>query len=79
MPALATKPSAATATPASGEGRPEMAHSTGRLFEPARSTLEDIVLGAWEDLAVRGRTECPVCHGEVLTALGCAQCGSHLS
>ncbi|MGZ5359504.1 MAG: hypothetical protein ACXWF9_11025 [Solirubrobacterales bacterium] len=78
MPAVATGPSAATATLASGEGRPEMAHSTGRLFEPARSTLEDIILGAWEDLAARGRAECPVCHGELELA-GCASCGSELS
>ena len=78
MSAVATKPSVATATLASGEGRPEMAHSTGRLFEPARSTLEDIVLGAWEDLAARGRAECPVCHGELEPA-GCVSCGSELS
>jgi hypothetical protein len=78
MPAVANKPSAATAILASGEGRPEMAHSSGRLFEPARSTLEDIVLGAWEDLAAHGRAECPVCHGELEPA-GCTSCGSELS
>ena len=36
-----------------------------QLFEPAGSTLEDIVLGAWEDLAARGSTECLVCHAEL--------------
>ena len=30
-----------------------------RLFEPAGSTLEDIVLGAWEDLAARGSARVP--------------------
>ena len=78
MSALATKPSAAEATHSIGMGRPEMAHSTERLFEPAGSTLEDIVLGAWEDLAAHGRTECPVCHGE-LEPQGCSTCGSELS
>jgi hypothetical protein len=50
----------------------------GRLFEPAGSTLEDLVLRAWEDLAARGDAECPVCRGR-LTADGCADCGSELS
>ena len=49
-----------------------------RLFEPAGSTLEDIVLGAWEDLAARGSTECLVCGGELEFA-GCESCGSELS
>ena len=49
-----------------------------KLFEPAGSTLEDIVLGAWEDLAARGSTECPVCHA-VIEASGCSTCGSVLS
>jgi hypothetical protein len=50
-----------------------------RLFEAGGSSLEDLVLGAWEDLALHGRAECPVCRVEVLTAEGCARCGSHLS
>jgi hypothetical protein len=49
-----------------------------RLFEPAGSTLEDIVLGAWEDLAARGGTECLVCGGG-LGPEGCESCGSELS
>jgi len=79
MAAVATPPSAAAATLATGEGRPEMAHSSGRLFEPAGSTLEDIVLGAWEDLALNGRIECPVCHEGELGTMGCDACGSELS
>ncbi len=46
------------------------------------STLEDALLGAWEDLASRGRAECLVCGGslEADQAGGeCEACGSGLS
>ena len=56
----------------------KLARSAERLFEPSGSTLEDIVLGAWEDLAARGHAECPVCHSEELEPGGCARCGSEL-
>jgi hypothetical protein len=59
--------------------RPELARSAQRLFESSGSTLEDSILGAWEDLAATGRAECPACAGGVLTADGCSSCGSHLS
>ena len=49
-----------------------------RLFEPSRSTLEEEILGAWEDLRLAGRAACPVCAGE-LESGGCATCGSKLS
>ncbi len=52
--------------------------SKPRLFEPAGSTLEDVILGAWEDLALEGRAQCPVCH-EQLAPAGCSTCGSALS
>jgi hypothetical protein len=55
----------------------EATHST-QLFESSGSTLEDSILGAWEDLTSFGRTECPVCAGE-LEAGGCKSCGSELS
>jgi hypothetical protein len=58
--------------------RPSLARSAQRLFEPAGSTLEDTILGAWEDLAARGRAECPVCHAEIEHA-GCSSCGSVLA
>jgi DnaJ-class molecular chaperone len=48
------------------------------LFEPSEVTLEDHVLGAWEALVARGRAECPVCHGELVTS-GCDTCGSQLA
>ena len=58
--------------------RHESARSAQRLFEPAGSTLEDTILGAWEDLAARGRAECPVCHAEIEPE-GCTSCGSVLA
>lgn len=65
------RPQSFLITPGTGDREP-------RLFEPAGSTLEDVVLGAWEDLAARGRARCPVCAGELEPA-GCAGCGSELS
>lgn len=52
--------------------------SAPRLFEPSGSSLEDFVLGAWEDLVAYGRTECPACGGD-MPAVGCRDCGSQLS
>ena len=60
------------------EQRPQLQPTAPRLFEPAGSTLEDLVLGAWEDLAVDGHAECPVCGGQMPPA-GCSDCGSQLS
>jgi hypothetical protein len=59
--------------------RPQEEGSVQRLFKPSEVTLEDVVLGAWEALRRDGRADCPVCRVEVLTADGCATCGSHLS
>ena len=56
----------------------ETAVPSERLFEPPEVTLEDSILGVWEALEVRGRAECPVCHGE-LERGGCATCRSSLS
>ena len=50
-----------------------------RLFEPSGLTLDDVILGAWEDLAASGRAECPVCRGRLRAAGGCDACGSDLS
>jgi hypothetical protein len=46
------------------------------------STLEDALLGAWEDLATHGRAECLVCGGPLAegpTGGECEACGSALS
>ncbi len=58
--------------------RPQAAPSAPQLFELAGSTLEDLVLGAWEDLTLRGEAECVVC-GNTLITPGCESCGSELS
>lgn len=42
-------------------------------------TLEDLILGAWEDLTGLGRAECPVCDGSMTGHGDCASCGSQLS
>ena len=49
-----------------------------RLFEPRGETLEDVILGAWEDLAAGRRAECPVCGGS-MSLIDCKSCGSELS
>ena len=58
--------------------RPQTEHAAPRLFEASGSTLEEQILGAWEDLGLHGRTKCPVC-GDSLTTHGCDGCGSQLS
>ena len=50
-----------------------------RLFEPHGLTLEDTILGAWEDLVAGNPAECPVCGGRMRAAGGCDSCGSDLS
>ena len=57
---------------------PAPAVTAARLFEPSEVTLEESILGAWEALTARGRAECPVCHGELVTS-GCKTCGSQLA
>jgi rubrerythrin len=56
-------------------------HRPSRLFEPDGSTLEDVVLRIWEDLAAEGRAVCPVCGGSMAPSAdgGCPACGSELS
>jgi hypothetical protein len=71
MSAVATKPAEAI------RGR-DLAGAAQHLFESSGSTLEDRILGAWEDLAATGRASCPVCAG-TLEPTGCAGCGSELS
>jgi len=61
-----------------GEVAEDVRGSRSGHAEPPGLTLEDVVLGAWEDLAARGRAECPVCRGEI-EQRGCASCGSELS
>jgi rubrerythrin len=55
-------------------------HGPSRLFEPGGSTLEDVVLRVWKDLAAEGRAVCPVCGGSMSPSAdgGCPACGSEL-
>jgi hypothetical protein len=64
---------------ASRSAEPRTDRSGGRLFEPGGVTLEDVVLGAWDELVADGRAECPVCGGSLSMLDGCAECGSDLS
>ena len=76
MGPVATSPVTA-AQRGSSRGREDEAFGE-RLFEPSGLTLEDVILGAWEDLATNGRAECPVCRGR-LWVTSCRNCGSELS
>jgi hypothetical protein len=58
---------------------PAAARSAPRLFRPGETSLEDVVLGAWEGLARSGRAECPVCGGRIAREARCEDCGSELS
>ena len=67
MSAVATRDGAALRTRS-----PQLGESSPTLFEPSRVTLEDVVLGVWEDLRLEGRAECPVCGAEMASS-GCAR------
>jgi hypothetical protein len=72
MPALASPALEAPQTaPSPTAERP-------RLFDGG-PTLEQLILGAWEDLVADGRTACPVCGGGMSPLGGCTRCGSELS
>lgn len=69
--------------------RLERALFAGTADAHGRLTLDELITGAWEGLAVRGTVTCPVCAGP-MTAQGpehegdapagaCLGCGSQLS
>ena len=61
---------------------PTAERSAPRLFEPPGGhevTLEDSILGVWEDLLATARAECPVCGGHLRRDSGCESCGTELS
>jgi hypothetical protein len=68
----------ATREPALAE-RPPARAPAERLFESGGLTLEDVVLGLWDELVTSGRTECPVCGGSIAAAAECESCGAQLS
>jgi DnaJ-class molecular chaperone len=64
-----------------GPGQPEP------LADDARLTLDDVIVGAWDELLVHRRVSCPVCSGSMKPRYGagaapvggrCADCGSAL-
>ncbi len=69
----------------------ELTKPSGRLLLDARggeSTLDDLVVDAWEGLATARTVACPICDGEMLPrgAAGagelsgeCSACGSTLA
>jgi hypothetical protein len=62
-----------------GSAAPRSDATRERLFEPGGQTLEDVVLGAWEELVADGRAECPACGGAMTMLSGCKECGAELS
>ena len=72
--------SALATSPARVEVPPATVRPSSRLFEPpgGEVSLEESILGAWEDLARDGEAGCPVCSGR-MRAAGCGGCGSALT
>jgi hypothetical protein len=62
-----------------GSAAPRSDATRERLFEPGGPTLEDVVLGAWDELVADGRAECPVCGSAMSLLTGCEGCGAELS
>jgi hypothetical protein len=52
-----------------------------RLFEPrtGSQSLEDLIVGTWDELTLSGSAACPVCRRRLERTSGCASCGSALS
>ena len=69
----------ATDAPRSTSAETQAEGSAQRLFDGDGLTLEDVVLGAWEDLVAGDRAECLVCGGPMTMLAGCEGCGSELS
>jgi hypothetical protein len=78
MSAVATRRRSALVTDPPAAVRP-----AARLFEPQQPdggvSLEERLLGVWEDLTLQGEAGCPVCGGRIHVASGCDGCGSELS
>ena len=56
--------------------RPQRTEREASLFDDGL-TLEDAILGVWEDLVVEGSARCPVCGGS-LSPERCSGCGTEL-
>jgi hypothetical protein len=76
--ATADRPAKAGRAQASERNR-ERLEATARGRGSGATTLEDIVLRAWEGLSARGLAECVVCGGRMRPLNGCGDCGAQLS
>jgi hypothetical protein len=76
--AVATAPVRTDVAPAVTE--PAITTPGARLFDPpgGELTLEDLILGRWDELVVDGETGCPVCGDRLRAGADCAGCGSSL-
>jgi len=84
MTALAFRSSPGIAWPL----RPRARRALGQHRTQDGPTLDDVIVGAWEDLSAHDSAACPVCGGTLapLGAAGsdsmgggCRDCASHLS
>jgi len=73
---------AAVASPPGAVTKQAQAPRRPALFEGGSATLEEAILGVWQELAAEGRARCPVC-GDAIHAAGaagaCEACGAELS
>jgi hypothetical protein len=73
---------AAVASPPGAVTKPAQAPRPPALFEGGSATLEEAILGVWQELAAEGRARCPVC-GDAMDAIdaagACEACGAELS
>jgi hypothetical protein len=69
-------------------GRPALAAVVSDQPVGGERTLEDLILGAWEELAAHQPVNCPMCGGQLAPEYGahtwpvrgtCRDCGTQLS
>ncbi len=77
MAALATRQDLAAERPAAGEAPRQVLHRP--CSSRVASTLEDSILGVWDELVAEGNAACPVCGDSMSAAGGCEACGAELS
>jgi DnaJ-class molecular chaperone len=73
---------AAVASPPGAATKQAQAPRPQALFEGGSATLEEAILGVWQELVAEGRARCPVC-GDAMDAAdsagACEACGAELS
>jgi hypothetical protein len=73
--------SAVATRPARTEVGPVVGRPSARLFDPpgGELSLEESILGVWDELAREGEASCPVCADRIRAAQACDGCGSLLA